>query len=160
MTEGRREAPRLPLGNMRFRVEIEGLLGTGAVEVIFPEARIAARTRKANAVQYGGLIVKRGLTLSRDWYDWWDTARRGKLPPKKTVRVTLLDAGGADAGGWLFKDAVPIAYQLSPLNALGNEAMVETLELAIGHFEADRATSAIPERPKKNPRRAAGKRNA
>lgn len=156
MTGARADAVRAPLGNMRFRVEIEGLTGTGAVEVIFPEARLAAGPRKAGAVQYGCLIVKRGLTLSRDWYDWWDAARRDRRPPKKTVRVMLLDAAGADAGGWLFRDAAPVAYQLSPLNALGNEPAIETLELAVGHFEADRGAQGGQKSP---PKRRAGKRS-
>lgn len=138
MTADRADRPHLPFGNMRFRVEIEGLAGSGAVEVIFPEARIAARPRKAGRVDYGSLIVKRGLTPSRDWYDWWDAARGPKRPRPKTVRVTLLDPAGAEACGWLFSKAVPVAYRLSPLNALGNEAVTETLELAVGHFEAVR----------------------
>jgi len=135
MTEERRQAPALPFGNMRFRVEIEGLAGVGAVEVIFPEARIAAKRGKGAAVVYGPLIVRRGLTLARDWYEWWDAARRGKRPPKRSVRVMLPDGAGADAAGWLIKDALPVAYSLSPLNALGNEPIIETLELSAGGFQ-------------------------
>jgi hypothetical protein len=71
--------------------------GSGALEVIFPEARLLGCP--AGAVQYGRLIVKRGLTPSPDRYDWWDAARRGKRPPKKTVRVTMLDAAGAGRRG-------------------------------------------------------------
>jgi phage tail-like protein len=125
-----------PFGNMRFRVEIEGVPGSGAVEVIFPEARILERPRKGGAARYGNLIVRRGLTLSRDWYEWWDAARRGRRAPRRAVRVTLLAPDGGEAGGWLFRGAAPVAYQLSPLNALGNEAVIETLVLRIGHFEA------------------------
>ena len=125
-----------PFGNMRFRVEIQGVSGSGAVEVIFPEARIVDRPRKRGAVRYGELIVKRGLTRSRDWYEWWDAARRGRRAPKRAVRVTLLAPDGGDAGAWFFGDATPVAYQLSPLNALGNEAVIETLVLRIGRFEA------------------------
>jgi len=160
MTEGRRDAPRLPLGNMRFRVEIEGLPGSGAVEVFFPEARIAGGARKARTAHYGSLIVRRGLTVSRDWYDWWDAARRGKRPPKKTVRIMLLDAAGDDASGWLFKDAAPVAYQLSPLNALGNEPVIETLELAVGHFAADSGAPGGSDGRNSPPKRSAGKRSA
>jgi hypothetical protein len=34
---------------------------------------------------------------------------------------------------------VPVSYQLSPLNALGNEAVIETLELSVGSMEAEAA---------------------
>ena len=88
---------------MRFRLEIDGLPESGALEVIFPEARLAPRARKAGAAQYGALIVKRGLTASRDWYGWWDAARREKQAPRRAVRVTLLDGGGAAAAAWLFE---------------------------------------------------------
>jgi phage tail-like protein len=121
---------------MRFRVEIEGLRGTGALEVILPEGRIVATPGRPGAVQYGPLIVKRGLTDSRDWYTWWDATRRARRPPARAVRVTLLDEAGAEAGGWRFTGAVPVAYQLAPLHALGHEPLVETLELAVAHFEA------------------------
>jgi phage tail-like protein len=142
MNEARRDGPPLPLGNMRFRLEIEGMPGGGAVEVIFPEARLA-KARKGGAVQYGSLILRRGLTSAASWYEWWDAARRGKRPLKRAVRVVLLSADGSDASGWLFKDAAPVAYHLSPLNALGNEAVVETLELSVGAFEADRRSPAV-----------------
>jgi hypothetical protein len=58
------------------------------------------------------------------------------------VRVLLLDADGAAATAWLFSDTVPAAYQLSPLNALGNEPVIETLELSVGGLEAYSAVSA------------------
>jgi phage tail-like protein len=127
-------AGALPFGNMRFGVEIEGVPETGAVEVIFPEAR-RARGRKGG-VQYGPLIIRRGLTSSASWYEWWDAARSGKRPPKRSVRVTLLHADGSDASGWLFGNATPVAYHLSPLNALGNEPVIETLELSVQSFVA------------------------
>jgi phage tail-like protein len=126
----------LPFANTRFRVEIEGVPASGAVEVIFPEARIVGRRRDGSRVRYGNLIVRRGLTASSDWYGWWDAARRGRRATKRAVRVALLTADGRDARAWLFRDAAPVAYQLSPLHARGNEAVLETLELTIGQFDA------------------------
>src|SRR5262245_20122057 len=152
MTDARADVPRLPFGNMRFRVEIDGIAGSGALEVIFPEARLANKTRPPGAVQYGPLIVKRGLTASRDWYEWWNAARQARQAPKRSVRIMLLDAAGADAAGWLFRDAAPVAYPLSPLSALGHEPVVETLELAVGHFEAIGGT------PARETARSAGRR--
>ena|SRR5215472_152907 len=151
MTAARGQPPT-PLGNMRFRIEIEGLPGGGAVEVVFPEARIA-KARRAGGVLYGPLIVRRGLTLARDWYEWWDAARRGRRPPRRSLRVVLQDGAGADAAGWLFQDTLPVAYHLSPLNALGNEPVLETLELSVGGFEAA-SGSPSADRPKVRQRAA------
>jgi len=129
-----------PLGNMRFRVAIAGTQGAGAVEVIFPEARLAARGTAASKrpVRYGTLILRKGLTQSREWYEWWYAARRpapaGRKRSGRDITVTLMDAQGRDACRWLFSDAHPQAYQLSSLNALGNEPVLETLELSVGDF--------------------------
>ena len=128
-------AEREPFGNMRFRIEIEGLQETGAVEVLFPEARLAAGPRKSRLVQYGTLTLRRGVTRSSDWYEWWDHARISRTL-RKVVTVVLLDESGADVNRWTFESARPCGYRLSNLNALGNEPLIETLELEIGAFSA------------------------
>lgn len=127
---------REPFVNARFRVEIEGLSGTGATEVIFPEARIIEGRRKTRAVQYTNLTLRRGLTSSNEWYHWWDRARASARAGRKTVSVVLIDAARRDVLRWTFLDAVPIAYAVSPLHALGNEPVIETLELAVAGFRA------------------------
>src|SRR5262245_36719993 len=155
MTGTASEGLRQPFGNMRFRVEIDGLPGGAALEVIFPEARLSGQRGK-RTVRFGSLIIKRGLTRSTDWYDWWDAARRAQRPPRRSLRVTLLDSGGRDASAWHFGDAAPVAYQLSPLNALGNEAVTETLELSVGSFAAYSGATAAPGRSRSRRRGAAG----
>jgi hypothetical protein len=46
MIEGAGAGGRDPFTNTRFRVEIEGLRSTGAVEVVLPEARVVRSTRR------------------------------------------------------------------------------------------------------------------
>lgn len=130
------DAERRPFGNMRFRIEIEGLPETGAFEVIFPEAHLSVGPRQSRAVQYGTLTLRRGVTRSHEWYEWWGLAGRSKTPQRRTVSVVLIDERGADANRWTFKDAEPRSYLLSSLNALGNEPLLETLELTVASFEA------------------------
>ena len=144
-----RDAEREPFGNMRFRLEIEGLRETGAVEVIFPEARLATGPRRSRIVQYGTLIIRRGVTRSHEWYEWWDRARTSRTSLKRTVVVVLMDERGADVHRWTFDDAEPRAYLLSSLNALGNAPLFETLELAIGGFEASFDSPAVTRRKRK-----------
>lgn len=137
MTRGLDGTLRPPFGNMRFRVEIDGISGGGAFEVVFPEARIAEKGRKGRRALYGPLILRRGLTATCDWYDWWDTARRARISTSRFVRIVLLDGEGADAMGWRFRGAMPVAYHLSPLQALGDAPMIELLELSIADFTTD-----------------------
>ena len=42
---------------------------------------------------------------------------------------------GSDGVRWLFRDAVPVGYALSPLNALVGATVIESLELRVGDFE-------------------------
>jgi len=124
-----------PFGNMHFRVEIDGLHETRAVEVILPEARIVAAEDRSRRVHCGPLILRRGMTDSRAWYDWWDRARRSSREAGRSVAVVLLDSGGRDVQRWSFGGCEPVAYLLSPLDALGNAVLIETLELSVGAFE-------------------------
>ena len=121
-----------PLLNARFRVEIQGLPGTGATEVIFPEARIVRPRGKTPVVQYGTLTIRRGMTTSSDWYQWWDRARRSAKPTPKEVRIIVMDRTRADVTRWTFSGAAPSGYLVSPLNALSGETILETLELTVG----------------------------
>jgi len=125
---------REPFVNVRFRVEIEGLQGTGATEVIFPEARIVEGQGKARVVQYGALTIRRGMTTSSEWYQWWDDARASATAGRKRVTVVLMDRLRADVNRWTFFEALPSGYCVSQLNALGGEPLIETLELSVGGF--------------------------
>jgi T4-like virus tail tube protein gp19 len=127
-------SPRQPLLNALFRIEVEGLPGAGAIEVIFPEARIVGLRGKARTVQYGSLTIRRGMTSSSDWYQWWDRARRWPTAARKEVSVVVMDSQRADAARWTFAKVLPSAYSVSPLNALGSEPLIETLELSVGEM--------------------------
>jgi hypothetical protein len=125
-----------PFTNLRFAVGIEGLLGTRAVEVVFPTARIVSLPRKRQAVQFDNLVIRRGLTQSTEWYDWWNQARRStRAVSRRLVTVVLQNANGAEGMRWLFPDSVPLNYSLSPLNALVGAAVIESLELQVGGFD-------------------------
>jgi phage tail-like protein len=125
-----------PFTSVRFAVGIEGLESTRAVEVVFPTARIVSSPRKRRAVQFDTLVIRRGLTPSTEWYDWWNQARRStRAIPRRQVTVVLQNSSGAEGMRWLFPDSVPLNYSLSPLNALVGAAVIESLELQVGGFE-------------------------
>jgi phage tail-like protein len=125
-----------PFLNMRFRVEIEGMPETGVLEVVFPEARLVSRANNGRRARYGTMFLKRGIGRSQEWYLWWDQVRRARKVITKSVTVTLLDELGETAHRWTFRNSKPVAYSISNLNALGHEALTETLELSVGGFDA------------------------
>jgi len=125
-----------PFTSVRFAVGIEGIQSARAVEVVFPTARIVSSPRKRREVQFDSLVIRRGLTRSTEWYDWWNQARRStRVIPRRPVTVVLQDASGAEGMRWLFPDSVPLNYSLSPLSALVGAAVIESLELQVGGFE-------------------------
>jgi hypothetical protein len=83
--------------NMRFRIEVEGMERTGAVEAILPDARIVIGPRKRFTTQYGTLTLRRGLTHASEWYDWWNRARTSTRAIEREVLVVLLNERGTDA---------------------------------------------------------------
>ena len=123
-----------PLTNLRFEVGIAGTTSGRAVEVVFPIARIAV-TRGRRQTVLTPLVIRRGLTRSTEWYDWWNEARRGTRAPRRLVTVVVRSADGQEAVRWLFRDSVPVAYSLSPLNALAGAPLLESLEIQPGGFE-------------------------
>ena len=133
-SRGARAAIR-PYTGLRFAVGIEGSQSTGAVEVVLPAMRIIDVPRKARTVQFAPLVLRRGLTDSTDWYDWWNDARRLARAQRRLVTVVLLRPDGSEGARWLFRGSVPTGYALSPLNALVAATVIESLELAVGNFE-------------------------
>ena len=141
---------RDPIINAYFRIEIDGLPRTGATEVLFPEARIVTRGRTRRIVEYGTLTLRRGMTQSSEWYEWWDSARKSAAAGKRNVSVVLMSTQRVDLTRWMFSGAVPSGYLVSPLNALGREALIETLELSVGDlsmaFGSAGSLTAVPEK--------------
>jgi len=127
-------SPARPYTCLRFAVSIQGLQRTGAMEVVLPAAKIVELPRRSRSVQFEPLVIRRGLTDSTEWFDWWEQARRPR-PIKRLVTVALLKPSGAEAVSWLFTECVPIGYALSPLNALLGSTVIESLELRIADFQ-------------------------
>ena len=123
--------------------------GRARVVPPLPGAARAARPRpvagvgSAPKLECGSLIVTRGQTLSSDWYEWWNEARRSTSDSGRSVVVVLLDSAGAEALRWKYSGARPIAYRVSALNALESGLLAESLEIAVKTFDAAFGPEAI-----------------
>jgi phage tail-like protein len=147
-------APPTPDGtphrNFNFRVEIDGMDATGFSEVVIPDAWITVVEYREGAdkvsdsrklpgrVNYGNVILRRGVTGALDLYEWWNAVRQGDLQ-RRTILITLLDAERKEVRRWKVERAWPVRYTGPTLAAQGNEIVVETLELAHEGIEIEGA---------------------
>ena len=134
-----------PYKNYRFRVDIDEIQA-GFSSVTMPEVKaevieyregsdLKSGVRKLpGRIEYENIKLKWGITSSLDLYNWWKTVREGSLK-RRDMSITLLDDNGNEACRWNVVNAWPVAYKPGPLEATGNDVLIELLEIAHEGFE-------------------------
>lgn len=134
-----------PYLGYRFLVEVDSLIAGGFSEVSGLEARMEPESYREGGVnafvhqlptrmEYGNLVLRRGLTDDRALWTWIEEATNDPPRPdaerRKTVRIFLQDAAGGESVGWECRDALPVRWAGPELDAGQGAVAVETLELA------------------------------
>lgn len=132
------DGERHPLAGRNFRVEIDEGNGRrfeiGCSEVVFPTLSAVDDPFEQRAP--APLLLRRAATGDDRFHAWWDQARRGRAPQRRTVHITLLGDDLASAPmRWRFRAARPVSLHYSPLNAMGNALLIETIGLAFDEVE-------------------------
>ena len=83
----------------------------------------------AKETRYPNLTLKRGITDKTDLWDWHQQIVSGEVE-RKTISVILQDQQGNEKWRWIFRDAYPVKWNGTDLNASGNTVLVESVELA------------------------------
>jgi len=128
-----------PYKGFRFLVEIAGIQQAGfsecsglgsQVEVVqYREGNAPNQVRKLpGKVIYPDIVLKWGITTSRELYDWHLAVINGNLQ-RKTGSIVLLDDQGNAAVRWNFEDAWPSKWEGPSLNARSNQVAIESLTL-------------------------------
>ncbi|MEO5576684.1 MAG: phage tail protein [Gaiellaceae bacterium] len=137
-----------PYANFNFLVDLGQGDDAGFSEVELPEGRIevieyrdgndkvSSARKLPGRVSYPNVILRRGLAGGLELFDWWKAVRDGS-PDRRNVTITLLDEQRTPVQRWRLRNAWPAKVDSSPLNALGNEVLIETLELAHEGFETE-----------------------
>ena len=130
-----------PYLDFNFLVEIDGMAAAGFSEVELPTATIevvryrdgADRQSSARSlpgrVVYDPLVLRRGFAGDATLFAWWTTLAEGTID-RRNIAVVLLDEARNPVARWLLRNAWPTRYEAGTLDALGNDAVVETLVLA------------------------------
>ena len=134
-----------PYKNFPFRVEIGGVASSGFSEVsgLSAEAQVieyregadTTSTRKLpGLIKYPNVTLRRGLTQSRELYDWWMTVVNGNVQ-RRDVAIVLLDDARKEVLRWVLHDAWIAKFEAGDLNAEGNDVVIETIELVHERLE-------------------------
>ncbi len=138
-----------PFEGSNFTVEIDGQAGISFSRVELPLAvvdevahrsgsdRTSASRKAPGLSHYSHLVLTRGLTADLELWRWWSTARDGDPAVDRNVVVRLLDATRAPALAWQFRNAFPVVYRVTALDASSSALVLETVELAFDTMEAE-----------------------
>lgn len=137
-----------PYPNHSFTVDIgagdelgfsEAELPVGEIQVLeYREGneRVSSARKLPGRVTYANVTLKRGLAGRLELFDWWKSVRDGQIA-RRNVAITLLDEQRQPVQRWVLRNAWPVKLDYTDLNALGNEVVIESLELAHEGFETE-----------------------
>jgi phage tail-like protein len=128
-----------PLRNFRFLVEIDGIqqaaftecsgLGSEVQVIEYRSGNEPTATRKLpGRVSYPNIVLRWGVTKSRELYDWHLQVIQGNAQ-RKNGAVILLDETGQESVRWKFFNAWPSRWEGPTLNAMSNGVAIESLTL-------------------------------
>ena len=142
-------ARRDPFKNYSFLVEIDGIAAASfktvsglSAEVELLEYRegsdpVSSSRKLPGRIRYPNVTLRRGLTTSSDLWDWWESVSEGGAY-RRNVAITLLDDLHTPVLSWRLRNAFPVKFELSELDASKNEVAIESIELAHEGLELDK----------------------
>jgi phage tail-like protein len=111
--------------------EVSGLtVETQVVEYRDGLSPIYSTIKMPGMQQNGNITLKRGIfKANNEFFDWWNQVALN-THERREITIALLDEGHEPVMVWKVANAWPIKVEGPSLNATGNEAAVESMELA------------------------------
>jgi phage tail-like protein len=87
-------------------------------------------TKMPGIPQFSSITLKRGIfTADNEFFQWLSTVKLNSIE-RRDLTISLLNEEHAPVVTWKIKDAFPTKVEGPSLNSTGNEAAVESIELA------------------------------
>ena len=129
-----------PYKVFNFIVEIDGIAAAGFTEcsglstttdvIEYREGNERGGTRKLPGLtKFTNVVLKRGITRSRDLWNWRKTVIDGAVERKSGVIVLLAD-DHTPVGRFRFRNGWPAKWEGPAFNAKSSEVAIESLEIA------------------------------
>ena len=121
--------------------ECSGLDVTMEPRVIKEGGRNWGAAQRMGKVNFGTVVLKRGITGSQDLWKWFNLVGQGAYAQRLNVTITLFDVSGEGVVSWTLLKALPIKFKAPDLNATNNEVAIEELHLV--HEGLGRAAAVV-----------------
>jgi phage tail-like protein len=109
--------------------ECSGLEATMEPKVIRAGGVNFGSAQRAGPVSFATVILKRGMTRTRDLTRWFHLVAGGAYSYRMSATIVVQDAGGQPAITWELDRCMPVKFKAADLNAKGTEVGVEELHL-------------------------------
>lgn len=129
-----------PYGAYNFLVEIDGMtvagfsecsgLGAETAVIEYREGSDKGGVRKLPGLtKFTNVTLKRGLSTSRELWQWHRTVASGRVE-RRACLIVVLDNERTPVARYHLENAWPMKYEGPRLKATGNDVAIETLEIA------------------------------
>jgi phage tail-like protein len=146
-----------PVLSFNFSVEISGLIVAAFNDVTGLQAEIEVNEyreggvngyihKRAGPARYpANLVLKKGITDSRELWSWYCQVLQGTIQ-RKSLDLVLMDSSGTEQRRWTFQNAYPVKWAGPDFKAGSSEVAIEAMELAHeGLVFSNSAAPAAPE---------------
>lgn len=122
-------AAELPLCRGAF-AECTGLEATMEPRVIRVGGANYGAVQRAGPVSFATVVLKRGMTDTRDLWNWFQMVGAGAYAYRLQVEIEMRDTRGVAVVTWALRRALPVKFKAADLNARSTEIGIEELHLA------------------------------
>ena len=94
------------------------------------------RTKIPGNVKSGNLTLRRGMTCSMAFWNWFQTVQEGKwADQRKNASLTIYDQSGQEQARFELAGAWPASYKLADVSARSTDIEIEEVEVAFEEFK-------------------------
>lgn len=110
--------------------ECTGLEATMEPKVIKAGGANYGSAQRAGQVSFATVVLKRGMTSTRDLWQWFQTVGGGGYAYRLSAEIAMQDSAGKTVLTWGLDNCLPVKFKAADLNAKGTEIGIEELHLA------------------------------
>jgi phage tail-like protein len=110
--------------------ECTGLEATMEPKVIKSGGANYGAVQRAGQISFATVILKRGMTSTRDLWKWFQTVGGGGYAYRLSAEIAMQDSAGKAVLTWGLDNCLPVKFKAADLNSKGTEIGIEELHLA------------------------------